>query len=170
MLRFLFPRLTSDRTRGAPLFDRLVREARQSHWYREGELADTIDGRFAILATVSALAMVALEDGDGSGQVASAALTERFIEAMDAEHRQLGLNDPGLGRRVRKLVRSLERRVDEWRAATRGELDWAETAVSSVYRDDAPKDAALDHSAARLRELWSRLSSSSTQGLLEGRF
>ena len=37
----------------------------------------------------------------------SPALTERFIEAMDAEHRQLGLNDPTLGKRVRSLVASI---------------------------------------------------------------
>ena len=170
MLRFLFGRLTSERSRGAELFDSVIREARKPHWYRDGEVPDTIDGRFAVLATVCALAMIALEDGDDEGQAASAALTERFIEAMDAEHRQLGLNDPGLGRRVRKLVRSLERRVDEWRAATQGELDWSETAVTSIYRGDSPKDGALNHSVGRLRELWSRLSSAPEHDLAEGRF
>lgn len=170
MLRYLFGRLTSEPRRGKALFDCVVAEARQAHWFTSGEVADTIDGRFAMLATVCAITIVALENGSDSGGAASAALTERFIEAMDAEHRELGLNDPGLGRRVRKLVGSLERRVDEWRAATEDELAWDEAVVSSVYRGEAPKDAALEHTAGSLRALWSRLGNASEPERVEGRF
>lgn len=170
MLRFLFGRLTDEPRRGAALFDRVVAEARKPHWFTSGEVADTIDGRFAMLATLCAITIVALEKGSDSGSAASAALTERFIEAMDAEHRELGLNDPGLGRRVRKLVGSLERRVDEWRAATGEELSWDDAVVSSVYRGEAPKDAALEHTARSLRALWSRLCDSAEHERVEGRF
>lgn len=170
MLRFLFRRLTSEGARGAELFDTVVREARRPHWYVEGEVADSIDGRFAMLATVCALAIVALERGSGAGDAASVALTERFIESMDAEHRQMGLNDPGLGRRVRRLVGSLERRVDEWRDATHGEIDWSEAAISSVYRGEPPRDAAIRHTSQSLRELWSRLSGAVERDLVKGDF
>jgi cytochrome b pre-mRNA-processing protein 3 len=170
MLRFLFRRLTDETKRGQNLFDRAVAEARSAHWFTKGEVPDTIDGRFAMLATICALIITRLESGSPEGDSASAALTERFIEAMDAEHRELGLNDPGLGRRVRKLVRSLERRVDEWRAAVSGERDWDETVVSSVYREAEPRDEALAHSAAALVDLWARLSRQSVSDVAEGRF
>jgi cytochrome b pre-mRNA-processing protein 3 len=158
MLRFLFRRLTGEPRRGQALFDRVVADARQPHWYIEGEVADSIDGRFAVLATVCALYIVAVEDGSPAGDSASAALTERFIEAMDSEHRELGLNDPGLGRRVRKLVGALERRVDELRDALHGESDWGEAVISALHRGEAPRDAALAHSSRALRELSRRLS------------
>lgn len=167
MLRFLFGRLTSEPRRGQALFEKAVAEARRPHWYREGEVVDSIDGRFAMLATVCALTIVRLESGSAEGDAASAALTERFIEAMDSEHRELGLNDPGLGRRVRKLVASLERRVDDWRGAIHGENDWEETVVSSVYRGEPPRDAALAHSARSLRELWERLCDSTEERLVK---
>jgi cytochrome b pre-mRNA-processing protein 3 len=169
MLRFLFPGLTDGPRRGQSLFERAVAEARRPHWYAQGEVPDTIDGRFAMLATTCALMIVRLETGSGEGDSASAALTERFIESMDAEHRELGLNDPGLGRRVRKLVGSLERRVDEWRDAIAGECGWSETVVSSVYRGNEPRDDALCHSARALRDLWSQLSEAETGELAEGR-
>ena len=156
MLRFLFRGLTNEPPRGQALFDRVVAEVRKPHWYTDGEVPDTMDGRFEVLATVCALYIVRLEQGDALDD-ASVALTERFIEAMDAEHRQIGLNDPGLGRRVRKLVGSLERRVDEWRDSTHGETDWMETVVSSLYRGEAPRDSALAHSTAALRQLWDTL-------------
>lgn len=170
MLRFLFGRLTSEPRRGQALFDSAVAEARRPHWYCDGEVADSIDGRFAMLATVCAMLIVRLEAGSASGEAASAAVTERFIEAMDAEHRELGLNDPGLGRRVRKLVGSLERRVDEWRDAIHGEIDWSETVVSSVYRGESPKDEALAHCERSLRELWERLCDSAEERLLQAQY
>jgi cytochrome b pre-mRNA-processing protein 3 len=167
MLRFLFRGLTKDAGRGQALFDRVVSEARRPHWYEAGEVPDTIDGRFAVLATICALFIARLERDEGSLDAASVALTERFIEAMDVEHRELGLNDPGLGRRVRKLVASLERRVDEWRGATHGESDWAETVTSSLYRGEPPKDEALKHSAAALEALWADLSQSPAEAFAE---
>jgi cytochrome b pre-mRNA-processing protein 3 len=169
MLRFLFRGLTNEPKRGIALFDGVVAEARRPHWYADGEVADTIDGRFAVLATICALVIVRLESGSHAGEAASAALTERFIESMDSEHRELGLNDPGLGRRVRKLVGALERRVDEWRASIHGETGWDETMISTVYRGEPPRDEALRHSSKALAELWERLGQVSEQDLLEGR-
>lgn len=168
MLRYLFRRLTGASPRGQALFDFAVAEARSPHWFTQGEVPDTLEGRFAMLATTCALLSVRLESGSPEGEAASAALTERFIESMDSEHRELGLNDPGLGRRVRKLVGSLERRVDDWRAAVASERDWSETVVSSVYRGHPPRDEALEHSSARLRHLWARLSDRSDEQLVEG--
>lgn len=170
MLRFLFPRLTARPKRGQYLFERSVAEARKPHWFTAGQVPDSIDGRFAVLATVCALVIVRLESGSSAGEAGSAALTERFIEAMDSEHRELGLNDPGLGRRVRKLVGALERRVDEWRTVTAGERDWNEAAVTSLYRGSEPVTSALDDSVAKLRDLWDRLSHVTEVALLGGTF
>lgn len=168
MLRHLFRRLTSEPQRGQALFDAVVAEARRRHWYTDSEVTDSIDGRFAVLATVTALVIVRLENGTAAMDALSVALTERFIESMDSEHRELGLNDPGLGRRVRKLVGSLERRVDEWRDSTNGETEWSETTVSSLYRGEIPKDGALRHSADSLRSLWQSLGAAPEQRLIEG--
>jgi len=169
MLRHLFGGLTERRGRGQAVFERAVEEARRPHWYLEGEVPDSIDGRFAVLATACALVIVRLESCE-AGYGASAALTERFIESMDAEHRELGLSDPGLGRRVRKLVAALERRVDEWRDAIHGETGWSETVVSSLYRGEEPRQAALEHGSKAARDLWTTLSRASLDTVAEGRF
>lgn len=169
MLRFLFGRLTERPKPAQALFDRLVEEARHPHWFVEGQVPDTIDGRFAMLATICALAIVRIEQAD-SAATRSAALTERFVETMDAEHRQMGLNDPGLGKRVRKLVGILARRTGQWREAVAGQADWGATTRASVYRDAAVELEALAHSGHALRALWSRLAAVSGEELGEGRF
>lgn len=170
MLRFLFRGLTAGPRRGEALFKHTVAEARKPHWYEAGQVPDTIDGRFAMLVTICALVIIRLEKAGEAGEFASAALTERFIEAMDSEHRELGLNDPGLGRRVRKLVGSLERRVDDWRAVTASEREWDEIVATSLYRSAPPTESALEHSARALRELWNRLAGTPEQRLLKGDF
>jgi cytochrome b pre-mRNA-processing protein 3 len=152
MLQFLFRRLTAEPNRGASLFEAVTRLAREPHWYVEGKVPDTLDGRFAVLATVIALALVRLESDGEAGDRASVALTERFIEAMEAEHRELGLGDPTLGKTVRKLVGSLSRRTDLWRRATNGETDWAAAARESLYKGGADADA-IAH-VSRALDLW----------------
>ena len=81
-------------------------------------MPDTLDGRFAVLATVAALAHRPARAARRCRDALSVALTERFIEVMEAEHRELGLGDPTLGKTVRKLVGSLAR-AD--RAVARGD-------------------------------------------------
>jgi cytochrome b pre-mRNA-processing protein 3 len=166
MLRFLFPRLTAEPGRGEVLFESVTVEARSPHWYVEGEVPDTLDGRFAILATVAALVLYRLERS-GNNE-ASVALTERFIEVMESEHRELGLGDPALGRTVRKLVGSLSRRVDLWRVAIHAD-QWDRATCDSVYASIEPDPAALGHTQSRLRQFWRRLQEVTDAEITEGR-
>lgn len=167
MLSFLFPRLTPAPHRAAALFDAITAKAREPHWYVEGGVADTLDGRFRLLATIAALVMVRLEAERDPGDALSVALTERFIEVMESEHRELGLGDPKLGRTIRELVASLERRVDLWRSMVESR-DWNDAARQSVYVDDAP-GVAIDHTVASLRSFWTELKGISAAALAEGR-
>jgi cytochrome b pre-mRNA-processing protein 3 len=169
MINCLFPRLTRLPRRGQALFDALVFEARQPHWFVEGAVPDSLDGRFALLSTVFALAIVRLERGSSEGQEASAALTERFIETMDAEHRQMGINDPALGKKVRKLVGALARRVEQWREAGTSESSWDAAVQSSLYRTLAPAPHALRHADRKLKELWARLDAAPDEAVAAGR-
>ena len=165
MLNFLFRGLTAQGQRGAALFERVSAEARRPSWYVEGAVPDTLDGRFAVLATITALVLVRLErDGDG-GNAASVALTERFIAVMESEHRELGLGDPTLGKTVRKLVAMLARRVELWR---RADGDWSEASCESLYKGEVG-EPALKHSAKALRELAQRLDATPLAELEEGR-
>lgn len=165
MLRFLFPRLTAQPARGTELFEAVTREARERHWYVDGGVPDSLDGRFAVLATVTALVLVRLESGGDEGDAASVALTERFVSVMEAEHRELGLGDPGLGRKVRKLVSALGRRVGLWRAAVAKD-DFADAAIASLGSAGAKH---VSHNIRALRDLWARLQPIEVSELGEGR-
>ena len=165
MLGFLFRSLTAEPARGAELFAAVTAEARQPHWYVEGSVPDTIDGRVAVLATIAALVLVRLEQEGEQGNALSVALTERFIEVMESEHRELGLGDPKLGRTVRKLVAALAWRTDLWRAV---DGDWTEATRESLYKSGVAPDA-LEHSVEVLRGFRAGLERTSVDQLAEGR-
>ncbi len=169
MLRSLFARLTPTPAPGAPLFDAAVTIARRPHWYVQGEIDDSVDGRFAVLATVLALVTVRLEQGHAAARALSAAVVERFVEAMDAEHRQMGVSDPSLGKQVRKLVASLANRVELWREAVVSGESLAEPVRASLYRGAPPSEEALAHSTAAAQQLWDRLAGASDEAVAEGR-
>jgi len=156
MLTFLFRTLTDPSSGGAALFDSATRQARLPHWYVEGKVPDTLDGRFAMLATILALTLVRLEAEGEQGNLLSVGLTERFIHVMESEHRELGLGDPTLGKTVRRLVGALEWRTDAWRLALADERGWATTTEDSLHKGEvAPQ--AVEHCAEALRRFWTGL-------------
>jgi cytochrome b pre-mRNA-processing protein 3 len=168
MLTFLFRRLTASPRRGAELFDAVTGLAREPHWYVEGKVPDTLDGRFAVLATLTALVLVRLEGEGESGNAISVALTERFLHVMESEHRELGIGDPTLGKTMRKLVGSLARRVELWRSATSGDVEWQTATRDSLYKGGVSADA-MDHAGGALKHLWSKLQGTALAEIDEGK-
>lgn len=165
MLSFLFRGLTAEGARGAALFDALTAEARRRSWYVEGAVPDTLDGRFAVLATLTALVLVRLESGGDAGDRLSVALTERFIHVMESEHRQLGIGDPTLGKTVRKLVGMLAKKTELWRSA--GDADWREATRSSLYKSAADADT-VGYSAEALKTFRQRLAERPLEKIEQG--
>jgi len=157
MFRALFARLTGDPRRGQGLFDAAVAETRPIHWFTDGEVPDTVDGRFALLSTVVALTIVRLEQFGDDGRTASAALTERFVDTMDVELREMGLGDPTLGKQVRKLVGALGTKVERWRQLVEGDESWADEVQSSLLLAEDVSAEAIRHDESQLRALWQRL-------------
>lgn len=151
-----------------PLYEQVVARARQPHWYREGEVPDTLEGRFAVLATLLALVNLRLEEGEAQARLASVSLAECFIDDMDAELRQLGVGDPVMSKKVGGLVGAFGGRVGAWRRAIAGEESWTAVIGRSVYREQRASDEAREHSERQLRLFWAALEARSDEALLAG--
>jgi cytochrome b pre-mRNA-processing protein 3 len=113
---------------------------------------------------MAALDTVRLERGGEGARRESVAVAEGFVGAMDAEHRELGIGDPTLGRKVRKLVGALARRVELWRDAIDGER-WDEAVKASLNATNAD---ALAHCEAALHQVWAKFEAASDAALAEG--
>lgn len=167
MLRFLFPGLTDATPRGAELFARVVDETRIPSWYSDLGVPDTLDGRFSVLASVTALTIVRLERGGEEARQASVALTERFVESMDHEHRQLGYGDPTIGKIVRKLTGSLARRVERVRTAV-DDGSWEGAAAASLWGAKEGEAAATSALGQAMSKLWRRLERTEDAQVIDG--
>ncbi|MFM9853149.1 MAG: ubiquinol-cytochrome C chaperone family protein [Sphingomonadaceae bacterium] len=134
-----------------PLYQSIVAKARDLHWYVEGGVADTIDGRFEMIAAIFSLVMIRLEALGDPAKVDVAMLTEVFVEDMDGQLRELGFGDVGLGKRVGEMVSALGGRLGAYRDGLAGVGDFEAALVRNLYREQAPAAPALAFTAAKLR-------------------
>ncbi|WP_216072825.1 ubiquinol-cytochrome C chaperone family protein, partial [Acinetobacter baumannii] len=64
------------------LYAGIVARGREAHWYEAGQVPDTIDGRFDMIAAVLSLVLLRLEQ-DPQAVPLSTHLTEVFIDDTD---------------------------------------------------------------------------------------
>ncbi|MBS3960878.1 MAG: ubiquinol-cytochrome C chaperone family protein [Sandarakinorhabdus sp.] len=143
--------------------------ARQPDWYLRHGVADTVDGRFDMVALVASLVLLRLEQ---SGlRVETALLTERFVEDMDGSLRDIGIGDMLIGKHVGRMVGALGGRLGAYRKAFAPDAptgDLAEALARNVYRSDPPPGAA-EGLAAAARALKARIDAASEAKLLAGK-
>ncbi|MGF1549946.1 MAG: ubiquinol-cytochrome C chaperone family protein [Sphingomonadaceae bacterium] len=143
--------------------------ARDPAWYREGGVADTLDGRFDMLAAMLSLIIMRLENMGDEGKGDAARLTEAFVEDMDAQLRQMGVGDLVVGKKVAKMVSALGGRLGAYREALEGEGELEEALLRNLYRGDSPPPEALAWTARGLRARHQGLAVMPRAALLEGR-
>ena len=151
-----------------PLYRAIVAAARDPAWYCDGEVPDTVDGRFDLVAAVTALVLLRLEAEGEAGREPSVLLTELFIEDMDSSLRQIGIGDYVVGKHVGRMMGALGGRLTALRAARAGEQGFDAAARRNVFRDSPPSDAAVAWVAERLRRLSERLDAQPASALLAG--
>ncbi|EQB33624.1 ubiquinol-cytochrome C chaperone family protein [Sphingobium ummariense] len=149
-----------------PLYAAIVAQGRQPHWYVEGAVPDTLDGRFDMLVAILSQALIRLEQQDAKQE--SVWLTELFVDDMDGQLRQEGIGDVVVGKHVGRMMSALGGRIAVYRAALTDGGDLGEALKRNLYRGDAPSQAALDHVEAKLRDRWVRLGCLSRDALLAG--
>ena len=169
-MRSIMAMLRPKRADAGTLYSAIVAEARRPAWYREGGVADSLDGRFAVLSSLAALTILRMEDGDEEAVRHSVAFTESFIADMDAQMREEGFGDPSIGKQVRSMVGALASRVDRWRGACDGAIEWDEAVRFSVYRDNPPaEESALTYSTEALRRFNEGLGGAADRDIIEGK-
>ena len=165
-LQKLFPD-KKQRATLAPLYAAIVAEGRDPYWYRDGAVPDTIDGRFDMVAAVTALVLLRLEAEGDAGRAPSVLLTETFIDDMDATLRQIGIGDYVVGKHVGRMMAALGGRLAAFRDA-RDSQSLAAAVRRNIFHESPPSDAALASVSARLDHLARGLEAASLERLIGG--
>lgn len=159
---------TRQRAALEPLYRSIVAAGRDPSWYREGEVPDTLDGRFDMIAALLALVLLRLEAAGEAGRGPSVLLTELFIDDMDATLRQIGIGDYVVGKHVGRMMSALGGRLAAFRDARCGGSAFEHAVRRNVFHDAPPSEQAPAWVAARLERFSDALDSQPLDALLEG--
>jgi cytochrome b pre-mRNA-processing protein 3 len=157
---------TPDRGSAPALYEASVTLGRAPHWYEAGQVPDTIDGRFDMIAAVLAMLLLRLEN-EPEAKAASVAVAECFVQDMDGQLREMGIGDVVVGKHLGRMMGMLGGRLGAYRdGLAGGSLSGA--LVRNVYRGEAPAEPALAHVEARLLALRDSLAATPVETLLAG--
>lgn len=150
-LRKLFRSEPDPREARRPLWQAVVAAARAPHWYAEGGVPDTLDGRFDMVSLMMALVLHRIDD-DPDQALAGVQLTELFVSDMDGQMRQIGFGDMVVGKQVGRMMGALGGRLGAYRAPD-GSEELRAALVRNLWRGKAPEAAGLAHVMAEVAAL-----------------
>lgn len=174
LLQRLFKKTPDPRQTMAPLYAAIVARGREPHWYLDGKVPDTLDGRFDMIAAVMSIVLLQLEQAKKAEE--SVWLTELFVDDMDGQLRQIGVGDVVVGKHIGRMVSALGGRLAAYRAglADGGDPtgdptgDMADALRRNLYRGEEVGAEALAHVETQLRALVAQLAAHPIAALLTG--
>jgi cytochrome b pre-mRNA-processing protein 3 len=133
---------------GRRLYDGLVSRAREPVFFTLFAVADTLDGRFDLLALHAWLVLAELKGGD-----TAQALTDAIFTGFDEAMREQGVGDMGIGHKLKAMANAFYGRMAAYDAA-KDESELAAALAKNLWRGAAvdARARALAAYALRARE------------------
>ncbi|AJA11073.1 hypothetical protein SKP52_21045 [Sphingopyxis fribergensis] len=163
-LRKLFKSDPDPREARRPLWNAVVATARAPHWYAQGTVPDTLDGRFDMVSLVTALVLHRIDDEPAHG-LAGVQLTELFVNDMDGQMRQIGFGDMVVGKQVGRMMSALGGRLGAYRA-TDGSDELRSALIRNLWRGQEPGKPGLAHVMTEVSALRAALSATPVADLI----
>ncbi len=132
-----------------PLYTAAVAKARETHWYEQGGVPDSIDGRFEMVTAILALVQIRMETKADQAQNL-VYLTEIFVDDMDGQLRQIGIGDMIVGKHIGKIMAALGGRIGAYRDNMGDPSGFDDALVRNLYRSEGPTAAQLSHTQTAL--------------------
>ncbi|MBX3502892.1 MAG: ubiquinol-cytochrome C chaperone family protein [Alphaproteobacteria bacterium] len=112
----VFRRRAKERQSLAGLYAALATQARAPAFYAELGVPDTVDGRFDLLVLHAWMVMHRLDAEPGSGPLKQA-LFDTMFGHLDLTVREMGAQDLGVGRRIKRMAEGFQGRAGAFREA-----------------------------------------------------
>lgn len=141
----LRPRTAARKAAVRTLYDALVARARAPAFYRDFAVADTIDGRFDMMALHGWLVLAWLKQAGRDDEAQG--LTDAIFTGFDAALREQGAGDMGLGRRIKAMADAFFGRLKAYEEASDQDA-MAQALARNLYRGGAAADARAQVLAA----------------------
>ncbi len=152
------------------LYLAVVEQARQSAFYTDMGVPDTIDGRFDMILLHAFLLLRRLRGAGKRGDRLAQAIFDEMFADMDRNLREMGVGDLSVGRRVKKMVAAFYGRIAAYDSGL--ESDEAELSAAlgrNLYGASAPASGQLEAMADYVRSQDDLLAAQDAADLLAGR-
>ena len=158
----------SERIAAGRLYASLVEQARRPEFYARLGVPDTLDGRFEVLTLHAFLVLNRLKRDRACAAVAQA-LVDAFIDDMDANLREMGAGDLGVGRRVKTMATALYGRIAAYeQALAAGAPELAAALARNLYGTTRAEPWQTAAVALYMRDLAEGLARQQVQAFLRG--
>jgi cytochrome b pre-mRNA-processing protein 3 len=146
-------------------YEAIVAAARHPDFYAEWGVADTLDGRFDMIALHTYLVLDRLK---GAEPRFRQELVDEFFRDMDRSLRELGVGDVSVGKKVRRMAEVFYGRVAAYDAALAGEGDGLVPALARNVFPDEAEAAGAPPLAAYVRDQRSHLAAQDAGAIAGG--
>jgi len=168
----MFTRFRTISVRGAAelAYGRVVAQARQPGFFKDGGVPDTVDGRFELICLHAFLYLHRLK----REQPQAAPLGQRFFDTMFADFdrslREMGTGDLSVGREVKRMAEAFYGRVAAYERGLAGDDAVLQPALARNLFGTAPANPTLLAAmAGYVRREVARLNQEGAEDLLAGR-
>jgi cytochrome b pre-mRNA-processing protein 3 len=154
------------------LYIESVKQSRQTDFYLNLEVADTVEGRFDMIILHMFIIMRRLKAESEKTEKFSQALFDLLFMDMDQNLRELGVGDMGLARRVPKMAEAFYGRIKAYEEGL-GITDDQDAMLKSaldrnLYRNTTVSEESLSAMAHYLRSEINALDNISVDTLMKG--
>ncbi len=150
-----------------PLYNQIVAKAREPHWYVEGQVPDSLDGRFDMVAAILSLVLLRLEESEAYA-LDMARLTEVFVDDMDGQLREVGIGDMIVGKHIGQIMSAVGGRLGALRTAMADNSTLDDALIRNLYRSVPPSPEALAHTRQALLDVERALGAQLPDMIVEG--
>ncbi len=146
----------------------IVAHARTPYFYSRMDVADSVDGRFDMIALHVVLLTRRLDRIRPEGPKLGQAMFGVVFDDMDRNLREMGVGDLGVGRRVKTMAKALFGRARAYGDALDGKGDLEAAVARNIYRAGEERPAAVPAMAGYVRAAAAALDAQDDDALLSG--
>lgn len=151
------------------IYDLIVAQSRRPEFYRDLGVADSLDGRFDMLALHSMLILRRFKSEPKRTAKVGQALFDYMFFDMDRSLREIGVGDLSVGKRVKEMSSAFLGRIAAYEQGFADPATGLEDAlIRNVYRDHAPDPDGPRRLARYMRTLDGALSEMPLAAILAG--
>jgi len=165
------------------LYVTIVQQARQPDFYLKFQVADTVDGRFDMVALHVYLTLRRLKNDPDQTKEFSQSLFDLMFADMDQNLREMSIGDTGVAKRMIKMAEGFYGRAKAYNQALdmikdmtkemedteQGKADLEKAVLRNIYRNTPVTDSSVAAMASYIINQSSSLDQQPTDGFLAGK-